>query len=84
MTWYCKNRHFISAHHNTHMADKIDLSTLYSMPLKQKQEWVHHVEVAKEDYKKDWWLPETKQKPILEYMVNSLMVMVAYMQPLIF
>jgi hypothetical protein len=31
-----KNRHLILAHHNTHLADNIDLSFLQLMPLKQK------------------------------------------------
>jgi hypothetical protein len=70
--WYCKNRHLILAHHNTHLADNIDLSSLQLMPLSQKQEWVRHFEVAKEAHKREQQLAETKQKSIQEYMISTL------------
>ncbi len=69
--WYCKNCHLILAHHNTHLAGNIDLSSLQSMPLKQKQEWVRHFEVAKEAHGREQQLAETKQKSIREYMIST-------------
>ncbi len=66
---YCKNRHL--AHHATHLANNIDLSSLQSMPLKQKQEWVQHFKGAKEAHKRERRLAETKQKSIQEYMIST-------------
>ncbi len=70
ITWYCKNWHQLLEHHETHLTDNIDLSTLHTMPTNQKQEWVCHFEIVKDAYDKEQFL--VKQKSFLEYMTPRL------------
>ena len=63
---YCKNRHTLLSHEDTHLADNIDITNLDSMPTEQKREWVRHFDTAKELYNKE--KQRTKQKTIFEFM----------------
>ena len=66
ITEYCKNRHTLLSHEDTHLADNIDITNLDSMPTEQKREWVRHFDTAKELYNKE--KQRTKQKTIFEFM----------------
>jgi hypothetical protein len=66
ITHYCKNHHTLLSHHDVHLADNIDFSTLHMMPINQKREWVQHFDTAKDAYDKE--RQRTRQKTILEYL----------------
>ena len=66
ITHFCENRHTLLSHHDVHLADAIDLSTLHIMPTNQKREWVRHFETAKEAYDKE--RQRTRQLTILDYL----------------
>ena len=53
IAWYCKNWHQLLEHNDTHLTDNINLLTLQTMPIDQKQELVHHFEIAQDAYNKE-------------------------------
>ncbi len=66
ITHYCKNRHTLLSHHDVHLADNIDFTTLHTLPIAHKREWVRHFEIAKEAY--DTERRCTRQNTITKYL----------------
>jgi hypothetical protein len=47
LVWYQSNQHTLLAHHDHFLLHNINMPMLYTMPSRQKREWIRHLTAAK-------------------------------------
>ena len=68
LVWYQSNRHTLLAHHDHFLLHNINMPMLYTMPSRQKREWIRHLTAAKLANTQELSLKKSNQHSLFRYM----------------